>query len=175
MLALALSEPDFAVTLAVPAELPVTTPVVFTVATLVPEVSAIDQVTYWFRTWKDLSLKVPVALNCWVEPGTTNELLGVTASDFRVAELTVIGAVPVAFTPAALNAALIFAVPALSPFTTSRLLPLPPTLATVVASELQVTLVVMSWVVESLNSPVAVKVSWPPTAIVEPEGVTVTD
>src|SRR2546430_11303958 len=154
-LALALSEPDFAVTVAVPAELPVMTPVVFTVATLVPEVSAIDQVTYWFRTWKDLSLKVPVALNCWVDPGTTNELLGVTARDFRVAELTVIGAVPVAFTPAPLNEALIFAVPALIPFTTPRLLPVLPTVTTAVESDFQLTLVVMSWVVESLNSPVA--------------------
>jgi len=50
-----------------------------------------------------------------------------------------------------------------------------PTVATVVSKTLQLTLVVMSWVVESLKSPVAVRVTCPPIGMVEFEGVTVTD
>jgi hypothetical protein len=103
-------------------------------------------------------------------------VLGATAKDFRVAELTVKGAEPVALAPAKLNVALIVVVPEPAPTARPALLPELLTVATPVLLDCQDwTLEVMSCVEESLKTPVALKVWCPPIGIVRGDGVTTRD
>jgi hypothetical protein len=135
-----------------------------------------DQVTNWLIVCVVPSLEVPVALYCRVEAGASNELLGATARDFRVAELTVKDAEPVALAPAKLNVAVIVVVPEAAPTARPALLPELLMVATPVLLDCQDwTLEVMSCVEESLKTPVALKVWCPPIGIVRGEGVTTTD
>lgn len=167
--AVALIAPDWALMVAVPADCPVTTPDEKTVAT-----SVFDDVHVtapFMGCWLP-SLKVPVALYPVVEPGDTIALAGDTASDTRVAELTVNVEKPV--TPPKL--ALMFAVPGPTPVTVRGPRPPPlPSVATDVLLDVQLQLPVITWVVESENSPVAVKLFCPPTGTVTPVGVTEID
>jgi len=96
-----------------------------------------DQVTNWLIGCVLPSVHVPVALYCKVEAGASNEVLGVTAKDFRVAELTVKGAEPVALAPAKLNVALIVVVPEPTPTARPALLPEPLMVATLVSLDCQ--------------------------------------
>ena len=75
------SEPYMAVTVAVPAEFPVTTPAPLTKATLVPETSVSDQVTFWPMGSVLPSDHFPMTVYWWVEPGASKNLLGATAID----------------------------------------------------------------------------------------------
>jgi hypothetical protein len=78
----------------VPAETPVTSPVLFTVATLVlPEL----QPTWLDRSFVELSSNVPVAVNCVVDPVATVGEFGVIASEVSPCALTI--TLPVEFTP----------------------------------------------------------------------------
>ena len=84
-LAVPLTEPDFAVMVAVPADCPRATPAVLTVATLVEEE---DHVTPEVSVCLVPSLNVPFATNCSVEPGATNPELGVSEMEVNIAVLT---------------------------------------------------------------------------------------
>jgi len=94
-------------------------------------------------------------------------IAGVTRMETSVAELTFSGAEPVA----PLKIALIFAVPEPMPVAPPEL----PIVATAGLSDAQLTSVVMTCVLESLNRPVAVKASLVPGAIARPVGVTEID
>ena len=48
-----------------------------------------DHVAKALTFWVVLSLHIPLALNCAVDPGATSELVGLTVILLRVAELTV--------------------------------------------------------------------------------------
>src|SRR5256712_2850239 len=52
------------------------------------------QVTWVVRSCVVLSLKVPVAVNCWVNPSARPGLVGVTAIETRIALVTVSVALP---------------------------------------------------------------------------------
>ena len=88
------------------------------------------------------SLKVPVAVNCWVALWVTVGLAGVTVIDCRAAVFTLSSVEPFTLPRAALMvvwpAPLVVAKPAAL------------IVATVVRDEVQVTVAVMSWVVPSL-------------------------
>src|SRR5271169_6125626 len=105
-----------------------------------------------------------MAVNASVDAGARTAEAGLTAMETSVAELTFKGVDPV--TP--LRVALILAVPGPTPMT---VLPLP-TVATARLSEAQVTLEVMTCVLESLNDPVAVSTRFESGAMVRPVGVT---
>jgi hypothetical protein len=93
-------------------------------------------------------------------------------SDTSVAELTVNVEKPLA--PP--KPALMLAAPAATPVAVTGPKPPPlPTVATEGSLDVHLLLAVTSWVVESENSPVAVKPFFAPTGIVAPEGVTEID
>lgn len=158
---------------AVPADSPVTKPEVPTFATFVPEVSDSDQVTYRFSCSELPSVHAPVAVYCFVAPGANTELAGVRESDWSVPEPTFSSVEPVALLKTALMVAVADPVPAV------RAMPWLPTvllmLTTVVSLECHCTLVVMSWVEESLKSPIAVNAWCQPIGTVCPVGVTEMD
>lgn len=131
-----------------------TTPETPTVATLV---SNEDQVAYTFTFCVLPSVHFPLALKGIFEPGARIGfgLLVEIEIELRVAELTVNGVVPVALAPPKLKEALAWAVPAMMPLITPMLLPGAPNCATAELSELHVTEVLISWLEESLNFPVA--------------------
>jgi len=95
--ALALNVPEVAVMVAVPADCPVVLPEMATVAIWVSDE---DQVVKTLMFCEVLSVQVPLALICNVDPGASNALVGFTAIDLSVAELTVSAVVPVLLTPA---------------------------------------------------------------------------
>src|SRR6266705_2322314 len=105
------------------------------------------QVTWVVRSCIVLSLKVPVAVNCWVSPSGRLGLAGVTAIEVRVAAVTV----SVVFPETSPKVAVIVMGP---PAATDVAKPCePPALLivdTAVLDELQVTWVVRSCVVKSL-------------------------
>src|SRR5690349_4978826 len=70
----------------VPVATAVARPAVVMVATVVV---ADAQVTEPVRSWVELSVKVPVAVNCCLSPLATLGLAGVTAIDCRAAAVTV--------------------------------------------------------------------------------------
>jgi hypothetical protein len=94
------------------------------------------------------SLKVPVAVNCWVPPFETVGFAGVTAIDTRVAGVTVRVVLPL--TPPELAWIVVEPVPAV----VAR--PAVLIVATVTEEELQVAVLVRFCVVPSLKVPVAV-------------------
>jgi hypothetical protein len=111
-------------------------------------------VTAVVRSDVELSLKVPIAVNCWPRPSATAGAVGVTAIDTSTAVVTVSGVAPA--TPVLLSVAVIVVEPgaalAARPALPAALL----TVAVAGFDELQVTRAVTSSVVESLNVPVAV-------------------
>lgn len=76
---------------AVPIPVLVTVPTLFTVAV---EGESEPQSTEELRSCVLLSLKVPVARNCWVVPKGREAFAGVTAMDCRVAAVTLIVVLP---------------------------------------------------------------------------------
>jgi hypothetical protein len=99
--ALALNVPDVAgmvaVMVAVPADCPVVLPEMPTVAIWVSDE---DQLVKTLMFCELLSVQVPFALICNVEPGASSALIGLTAMDLSVAELTISAVLPVALVPA---------------------------------------------------------------------------
>jgi hypothetical protein len=88
----------------------------------------------------------------------------------KVADVTLSCAVPVTEPSDALIVTLPVAMPVDIP-----LAPVLPIVATVASLDVQLTSLVMIWVLESLNTPVAPNASWLPGAIEEIEGVTEVD
>jgi hypothetical protein len=109
---------------------------------------------------------VPLALTCRVDPGASSALVGLIEIELRLALLTVNLVLSVLLVPPKLNNAVMFAEPVATPFTTPALLPGVPNAAIFKLSELQVTEALMSWLVPSLNLPVAVNPWCQPMAIV---------
>src|ERR1700722_8447043 len=114
---------------AAPADWPVTTPEIPTVATLL---SDDDQVAYTFTFCVLPSVHFPLALKGIVDPGARiGFVLAVEMEiELRVAELTFTGFVPAAVTPAKAKVAVTLALPWLTPNNTPMLLPGAPNLAT---------------------------------------------
>jgi hypothetical protein len=154
--------PEVAVMVVVPAATAVASPLLLIVA-----VAGLDevQVTELVISWVVPSENVPVAVNCWVAPPVTFGLAGVTAMEDRVAEPTVRSVLPETVP----EVAVMVVVPA------ARAVASPLLLIVAVAGldELQVTWVVISWVVPSENVPVTVSCCVDPTAMVGLAGVTV--
>ncbi len=76
----------------IPSPALVANPVEFTVAT---PVAVEAHVAVPVRFWELPSVKVPVAVNCWVVPNATEGLPGVTAIEVSAAAVTVRLSVPV--------------------------------------------------------------------------------
>jgi len=139
----ALIVPIVAVIVAAPADCPVTTPEVPTVATLV---SDDDQVEYTFTFCVLLSVHSAFALKGRAAPGARVALvlLAEIEIELRVAELTVKDVLPVALAPAKLKEAVTLVVPCLIPSMMPMLLPGVPKLATVGVAALHATEVLIS-------------------------------
>jgi hypothetical protein len=153
--------PEVAVMVAVPAPTAVARPLLFTVAT---DVLGELQVTCVVISWLVPSEYVPEAVNCLVTPTGTLGLAGVTDIDDRIAGVTV----RVVFPEILPEVAVMVAVPA--PTAVAR--PLLFTVATDVLDELQVTCVVISWLVPSEYVPEAVNCLVTPTGTLGLAGVT---
>lgn len=136
-----------------------------------------DQVTYTFTFCVLPSVHFPLALKAIVAPGARIGFVldAEIEIELRVAELTVTDVVPVALAPPKLKEAPAWAVPGAIPLITPALLPGVPKSAMGLLSELHVTELVMSWVDESLNLPVAENCWCQPIGIVWLTGVTVID
>jgi hypothetical protein len=153
--------PEVAVMLAVFAAIAVTRPLVLTVAT---NVSDELHITCALISWLVKSEYVPVAVNCWVTPTGILGLAGVTAIEDRVAEFTERVVLPDLLP----EVAVMLAVPAATAVAKPALL----TVATNVFDELQMTCVVISWLVKSEYVPVAVNCWGTPTGMFGVVGVT---
>ncbi len=164
--------PKAAVIVAVPAATDVACPLE-PAALLIVATDAADelQVTDVVISCVLLSEKVPVALNCSVVLRAMPGLAGVTVMDASVAELTVRILVPDMLPDAAVIVAVPAATGVICPLEPAAL----PTVATVVADELQVTDAVMSCVLLSEKIPVAVNCSVVPRATRGLVGVTAMD
>jgi len=153
--------PEVAVMVAEPTVTAVVRPPVLTVATAVfDEV----QVTEMVISRVVPSENVPVAVNCWVAPTDRLGLDGVTAMEDRVAEFTVTVVLPEIVPEVA--------VMVVTPVVRAVARPLLLTVAIVVSEELQVTCVVISWVVPSAYVPVAVNCWVAPPGMFGLAGVT---
>jgi hypothetical protein len=130
--------PEVAVMVEVPAATAVARPLLLTVA-----IDVFDelQVTWVVISWVVPSENVPVAVNCWVAPTVWLGLDGVTAMDDRVAEFTVRIVFPEIVPEVA--------VMVVTPVARAVARPLLLTVAIDVFDELQVTWVVISWLVPS--------------------------
>ena len=115
-----------------------------------------------------LSLNVPVAVNCSVNPIAIDGFVGTTAIDMSTADVTVNVVVPKM--PLDASVARIVVAP-----TATLVASPPPTVATPTSVELHVAVVVRFCVVLSLNVPVAVNCSVKPTGIAGFVGVTSID
>jgi hypothetical protein len=115
-----------------------------------------------------LSVKVPVAVYCWVLPFAIELLAGATAIETSPGPLTVSEAVPVIVPEVAV---MVTGPPAETPVAR----PAVDMEATPLAEELQFTLPVMFWVLLSVKVPVAVYCCVVPFAIVLLAGVTAMD
>ena len=158
-LAVPLMAPRVAVIVALPTVEVLARPPLLMVATLV----ALEfQVTEPVRFWVLPSLRLPVAMNCWLNPAATEAVEGDTVMEVRATTFT--RAVPVRPDVAAV----MVAVPAETAVTR-------PVLFTVVAAalELQTAVAVMFCVVPSLKAAVAVICWVVPAARLEVLGVTV--
>jgi hypothetical protein len=136
---------------------------------LMAATAAVDeyQVTAVVRSCVVLSENVPVALNCCVVPLTMLGLVGVTAMDTSVAEVTVIVADPDMFP----DVAVIVVEPTAAEVARPLVAAAPLMAATAAADEFQVTSVVRSCVVPSENVPVAVNCCAVPRAMFGLAGV----
>jgi hypothetical protein len=154
-------EPLAAEIVEVPAATPVASPPVLIVATpVVPETHVTLPVMFAVL----LSVKVPVAVNCWVAAFAIVGFAGVTAMETRAAGVTFSVAVPLMIP----DAAVIVEEP--TPAPVAR----PPVVivANEVTEEVQVTLLVRFCVLLSENVPVAVYCSVVPFGMVLVPGVT---
>lgn len=106
------------------------------------------QVAEAVRSCVELSEKFPVALNCWAVPAAILGLTGVTEIDVSVAGVT--------FNVVVANTTPDVAVIVAEPTDKALAFPAAVTVAMDAADELQVTELVMFWVVLSENVPVAV-------------------
>ena len=145
-----------------PAATAVARPLLLTVAT---DVLDELQVTCAVISWLVPSEYVPEAANCWVSPTGMLGLTGVTDMEDRVAEVTVRVVAP-RDRPG--KVAVMVAVPAATAVARPVLL----TVATDVLDELQVTCVVISWLVPSEYAPEAVNCWVTPTRMLGLAGVT---
>jgi hypothetical protein len=150
-----------AVMVAVPAATPVARPLLLIVAA---DVGSEVQVACVVIFWVVESEYVPVAVNCWVFPAAMLAVAGVTAMEDMVAAVTVRVAVP--------DLPLKVAVMVAEPAALAVARPLLAIVARVVLEELQVTCVVIFWVVESEYVPVAVNCWVLATAMLAVAGVT---
>ena len=153
--------PEVAVMAVVPVAPAVAKPLLLTVATDVLEEA---QVTCVVMSWLVPSEYVPEAANCLVFPAGMLGLAGVTDMEDRVAEVTVRVVLPELFP----EVAIMVEVPAARPVARPVLL----TDATDVLDKLQMTCVVISWLVPSEYVPVAVNCWVTPTGTLGLAGVT---
>ena len=160
--------PEVALMLVVPAAMAVVRPALFTVAIVVFEELHMAEL---LRFCALPSLKVPIAVNCWVEPGTMEAVAGDTLMETRMAAVTVSVVEP----DIAPEVAVIVEVPI------PMLLPNPCEpdvllmVATVAVEELHTTVLVISCVLLSVKVPVAVNCFCVPIAIEGVAGVTAID
>ena len=150
---LPLTDPRVAVIVVWPGATPVERPLVAIVATV--DAEELQLTAFVTSCWLP-SLKLPVAVNCWVAPATKLRFAGLTAMDDRVAEVTVKVEDP-ATEPAV---AVIVVCPALAELAT----PLVAMVATVGAELAQLTDVVRSCRLPFVNLPVALNGCTVPTA-----------
>jgi hypothetical protein len=143
-LAVPVTVPELAVIVAAPAPTPLTAPPEATVATVEDEELQLTDVVRFCRL---PSLKIPVAVSCWVMPKAMVEVEGLTAMEERVAEVTVNGAVPV--TEPAVAAIIVW------PEATLEAVPLEPMAATAEREVAQLTDAVRFCVLPSEKVPVA--------------------
>jgi hypothetical protein len=157
-----LTDPDAALTVTGPPNFtPVARPVALIVAMVVSDEL---HVTVLVTFCVELSLNVPVAVNCCVFPAATDGFVGVTAIDTRVAFVTVNVVDPTTLPLVALIVEL--------PAFTAVARPAALIVATDVVADAHVTLPVRSCVELSLNVPVAVNCCVLATRIVGVAGVT---
>ena len=160
-----LTDPDAALIVTGPPNFtPVASPAALIVAMVVSDVL---HVTVLVMFCVEVSLNVPVAVNCCVLPAATDGFAGVTAIDTRVAFVTVNVVEPTTLP----LVAVIVEVPAF----TAVARPAAFIVATVVVPDAHVTLAVRSCVELSLNVPVAVNCCVPATMMVGVAGVTAID
>jgi hypothetical protein len=159
-----LTAPCWAKIVAAPGDWPVASPPTAMLAMLLAEE---DQVTALVSVWVVPSLYVPIAVYCEVDAGARTAVAGDTEIDDSVAELTVSAAEP----DTVFSVAWIEVVPAAAPVAVPELF----TVAAAVLLDAHVTSRVMTWVVESLNVPVAANAHRLPGAIVRSVGVTEID
>ena len=153
--------PEVALMVEVPAALAVARPLLAIVAVVVLDEV---QVTCVVINWVVPSEYVPVAVNCWMVPTTLLAVAGVTAIEDRVAAVTVRVAVPWILPEVALMVTF--------PAALAVARPLLLIVALVVLDELQVTCVVIGWVVPSEYVPVAMNCWMVPTTLLAVAGVT---
>jgi hypothetical protein len=122
------------------------------------------QVTPVAILWLVPSEYVPVAANCWVSPTGMPGLAGLTAMEERVAEVTVRVLLPEVFPEVTVMVVV--------PGATGMARPLLFTFATEVSDEVQVTPVVILWLVPSEYVPVAANCWVSPTGMLGLAGVT---
>ncbi len=159
-----MTEPDAAEMVVAPGVLPEARPLVLMAATLgADELQLTDAVMACVLP----SVKVPVAVNCWVLPAGMEALAGATVMETSVPAVTARVAEPM--TEA--DAAEMVVAPGVLP----EARPLVLMAATLGANELQDTEAVRSWVLPSLNLPVAVNCCVVPAAIEGFAGVTEID
>src|SRR5947209_1454029 len=132
---------------------------------------AVVQVTRFVTSLLLESLKVPVAVNCWVCPTVRELLAGVTEIEAIVAEPTVRDALALTFPEAAVIVTWPAATVVASPAVGEELL----IVAIAPFPVLQCTELVTSWVEESLNVAVALNCWVRPSATVLEAGVTAMD
>ena len=119
------------------------------------------QVTWVVRSWLEPSEKLPVAVYCTGAPTAIVAVPGVIVMDMRVAAVTVSVVVFVTDPSAAVIVVEPTVIAVASPLEPAVLL----IVATALFDEVHTTDAVMSWVVPSLNVPVAVNCSVVPIAI----------
>ena len=129
-----------------------------------------DQVTCAVRFSVLPSLKLPVAVNCWVPPNDMVAGSGVTVMELRVALVTVKVAPPDCPANRAVMVAVPGATPVARPLVGDALL----TVATEAGDEVQLTELVRFWVLWSANVPMALNWVAVCSATVAVAGVTVT-
>ena len=147
-----------AVMVGVPTPMPVASPPLVIVAAAVEELQAADGV----RSCLVLSVKIPVALNCRVVPFAMLGLVGVTSTDDRVAFVTVSVTL---LEKMPLNDALMVVGP-VEPVAEDVASPVELMVAIAGTVEFQTTCVVRSWVVLSVNVPIAANCWLVPRAMV---------
>jgi spore maturation protein SpmB len=162
--------PAVAVMVAAPAPTAVARPVLFTVPT---DIFDELQVTCLVISWLVPSEYVPMAVNCWLNPTGILGLTGATAMEDKVAGVTVKVVLPMILpkvpTPKpAEEVAAMVTVPAARPVARPVLFTVP----TDIFDELQVTCVVISWLVPSEYVPMAVNCWLNPTGILGLTGAT---